>query len=214
MSVLFTHLGSLLNGLLVTLELAVLAFPVAVVLGTLLGICRVGPVRLLRRVAATYVQFVRNVPLLLVVVMVTFGFPTAGLVLPLFGSVVLALGLYFASYVCEIVRSGIQAIPAGQIEAARAIGLTFRGVLRTVVLPQAFRSMVQPLGNIFINVTLASALGAAVGVQEMTGSTRQFNLTYSEPVASFVAAVVGYLVITLTAGMIIGVIERKVRIIR
>jgi glutamate transport system permease protein len=214
MTLLFAHLGDLLAGLLVTLELSVLAFPLAVVLGTVLGVCRVGPLRPLRLAAAFYVHCLRNAPLLLVLVMVVFGLPQAGLTIPLFGSIVVGMGVYFASYVCEIVRSGIHSVPIGQIEAARAIGLRFVGVLRSVVLPQAFRSMVQPLGNIFINITLASALGAALGVQELTGATRQFNLTYAEPAVSFVAAIVGYLVITLTAGFVIGVIERKVRVVR
>jgi len=213
-SVLFDHLGDLLTGLLVTLELAVLAFPLALVVGTVLGVCRVGPIGPLRSVAAFYVHCLRNSPLLLVLIMVVFGLPYVGATVPLFGSVVLGLGLYFGAYVCETVRSGVAAVPAGQIEAARALGLTFSGVLRQVVLPQAFRSMAQPLGSIFINVSLASALGAAVGVQELTGSARQFNLDHAQPIPSFIAATVGYLLITLTAGQLTGVIERKVRIRR
>jgi len=214
MSVLFDHIGELFTGLLVTLELAVLAFPLAVVVGTVLGVCRVGPVAPLRAAAGCYVQCLRNSPLLLVLVMVVFGLPYVGATVPLFGSVVLGLGLYFGAYVCETVRSGIAAVPTGQVEAARAIGLTFAGVLRQVVLPQAFRSMAQPLGSIFINVSLASALGAAVGVQELTGSARQFNLDHAQPIPSFIAAAIGYLLITLTAGQLTGVIERKVRIRR
>ncbi|HEX3790568.1 MAG TPA: amino acid ABC transporter permease [Pseudonocardiaceae bacterium] len=214
MSILFDHLGELGTGLLTTLELSVLAFPLAVLLGTVLGVCRVSPVPPLRAVATGYVHCFRNAPLLLIMVMVVFALPYAGVTVPLFGSVVLGLGLYFASYVCETIRSGIASIPIGQIEAARAIGLGFGGVLREVVLPQTFRSMVQPLGNIFINTALGSALAAAVGVQELTGSARQFNLTYAQPVPSFVAAGIGYLLITLTAGQIIGFIERKVGIER
>ncbi len=214
MSVLFDHLGDLFTGLLVTLELAMLAFPLAVVIGTVLGVCRVGPLGPLRAVAGFYVHCLRNSPLLLVLVMVVFGLPYVGATVPLFGSVVLGLGLYFGAYVCETVRSGVASVPRGQIEAARALGLTFSGVLRQVLLPQAFRSMVQPLGSIFINVCLASALGAAVGVQELTGAARQFNLDHAQPIPSFIAAAVGYLLITLTSGQLTGVIERRVRIRR
>jgi glutamate transport system permease protein len=214
MSVLFAHLGELLTGLLTTLELAVLSFPLALVVGTVLGVARVSPIGPLRSAAGFYVHCLRNSPLLLILVMVVFGLPYLGATVPLFGSVVLGLGLYFGAYVCETVRSGIAGVPIGQIEAARALGLTFSGVLRQVVLPQAFRSMVQPLGTIFINVSLASALGAAVGVQELTGSARQFNLDYAQPIPSFIAAVVGYLLITLTAGQLTGVVERKVRVRR
>ncbi|KIF73628.1 amino acid ABC transporter permease [Streptomyces sp. 150FB] len=214
MSVLFEHMGSLGDGFLVTLELTLVAFPPAVLLGTVLGVCRVVPIRPLRFAAALYVHCLRNSPLLLIMVMVVFALPYAGFTIPLFPSVALGLTLYFSCYVCETVRSGIAAIPPGQIEAARAVGLRFSQILREVVLPQTFRSMVQPLGTIFINLALGSALGAAVGVQELTGSARQFNLTFAQPVTSFVSAAIGYLLITLTAGLIIGVIERKVRIQR
>src|SRR3954470_24994808 len=92
MSVLFDHIGELLTGLLVTLELAVLAFPLALLIGTVLGVCRVGPIGPLRAVAGFYVQCLRNSPLLLVLVMVVFGLPYVGATVPLFGSVVLGLG--------------------------------------------------------------------------------------------------------------------------
>lgn len=214
MNTLFDHIGSLADGLVKTLELTALAFPLAVVLGTLLGVCRVGPLRPLRAAGTLYVHLVRNSPLLLVLIMVVFALPYAGVTVPLFWASVLGLGLYFASYVCETFRSGVHSIPVGQVEAAQAIGLGFGGILRSVVLPQAFRSMVQPLGNVCINVALASALAAAVGVQELTGEARQFNLNYAQPIASFVAAGVGYLLVTLTVGAVTGVIERKVRILR
>ena len=211
MSVLLAHFGTLATGLLVTLELTLCAFPLALVLGTVLGVCRVGPIRPLRVVAGAYVHCLRNAPLLLILVMVVFALPYAGVTVPLFGSVVLGLGLYFAGYVCETVRSGINSIPSGQIDAARSIGLGFLGVLRWVVLPQALRSVVAPLGNIFINTALGSALAAAVGVQELTGAARQFNLSYAQPVASFVAAAIGYLLITLTIGRLTGLVERRSR---
>jgi glutamate transport system permease protein len=211
---LISSLPSFGAGLLTTLELAVLSFPLAVVIGTVLGVCRVGPLPPLRRAAAFYVHCLRNAPLLLVMVMVVFGLPQAGLKLPLFVCLVVGSGFYFAAYVCETVRSGIQGVPAGQIEAARAIGMSFRQVLGSVVLPQAFRSMVQPLGTIFIGITLSSALGAALGVQELTGAVRQYNLSYAQPVTSFVIASIGYLAITLGAGYVIGRVEKSMRIVR
>ncbi len=214
MSTLFAHLGGILSGLLTTLELTLCAFPLAIVLGTVLGVCRVGPLPPLRIAAGFYVNCVRNCPLLVVMVMVVFALPFAGLTLPLFPSVVFTLTLYFGCYVCETVRSGITSVPTGQIEAARAIGLGFGGVLREVVLPQTFRAMVQPLGNVLIGITLGSALGTAVGVLELTGQVRQFNTHYALPVPSFLAGLIGYLLLTVTFGQITGAIERKVRIQR
>jgi glutamate transport system permease protein len=211
---LFSHLPDLLSGLLVTLEISALAFPLALVLGTVLGVCRVGPLRPLRLAAAFYVQCLRNSPMLLVLVMMVFALPYTGITLPLFWTIVAGLAIYYAAYVCETVRSGINGVGVGQVEAAWSIGLGFTGVLREVVLPQAFRSMVQPLGNILINVVLASAVASAVGVQELTGASRQFNLTYAQPFTSFIAAAIGYLLLTLTAGQLTGMVERKVRVRR
>ncbi|GHJ39257.1 amino acid ABC transporter permease [Streptomyces sp. TS71-3] len=214
MKLLLTHLAPLAGGLLKTLELTALAFPLAVVLGTLLGVCRVGPLPPLRAAGALYVHLVRNSPLFLVLFMMVFALPYAGVRVPLFWSSVIGLALYFGSYVCETFRSGVHSIPVGEIEAAQAIGLGFRGVLRTVVLPQAFRAMVQPLGNVCINVALASALATAFGVLDLTGQARAFNAQYAQPIASFVAAGIGYLLVTLTVGAATGLIERKVRILR
>jgi glutamate transport system permease protein len=213
-NVLFAHLGPLADGMARTLELTALAFPLAVVLGTVLGVCRVCPLPPLRAAGALYVHLVRNSPLFLILFVMVFALPYAGVTVPLFWSSVLGLALYFASYVCETFRSGVHSIPAGQVEAAQAIGLGFGGVLRLVVLPQAFRAMVQPLGTVCINTALASALAAAFGVQELTGQARAFNAVYAQPVASFAAAGIGYLLITLTVGTLTGLIERKVRILR
>jgi glutamate transport system permease protein len=213
-SVLFAHIGQFLSGLLTTLELTLCTFPLAVLLGTVLGVCRVGPLVPLRLAAGFYVHCVRNCPLLLVMVMVVFALPFAGFTVPLFPSVVLGLALYSAAYVCETVRSGIASVPVGQIEAARAIGLRFGGVLREVVLPQTFRSMVQPLGNVLISITLGSALGTAVGVLELTGQVKQFNMQYALPVPSFLAGLIGYMLLTVTFGQLTGFVERKVRVQR
>jgi glutamate transport system permease protein len=213
-SLLFAHLPDLLRGLLATLEIGVLAFPLALVVGTVLGVCRICPIRPLRLAAGFFVHCLRNSPVLLVLVMVVFALPYTGITIPLFGSVVAGLGLYHAAHVCETVRSGIGGVGVGQVEAAWSVGLGFTGVLREVVLPQAFRSMVQPLGSILINVVLASAVCAAVGVPELTGASRQFNLTYAQPFSSFIAAAVGYLLLTITAGQLTGVVERKARVRR
>lgn len=206
-----SHGAELLEGFLDTILLTVCAFPIAFVLGSIIAICRVSPVRPLRLAGQAYVDLVRNTPLLLIVVMLIFGLPDAGVLLPLFWCFVLGLGIYFGAYVCETVCSGIRTIDRGQIEAARAIGLPFRHVLADVVLPQAFRAMVQPLGTILINTALGSALGAAVGVSELTLATRSFNLDTAQPVLAFVTAAIGYLAINLLVSLGVRTLERKAR---
>jgi glutamate transport system permease protein len=214
MTDLLEHGGEILQGLYTTVLLTLCAFPLALVAGTLMAVFRVSPIRPLKVVGTLYVELIRNTPLLLILIVIVFALPDAGLTLPLFQSLVLGLGLYSGTYICEIVRSGIRGVDKGQLEAARALGLPLRHVLGQVLLPQALRSMVQPLGTILISTALASALGAAVGVTELTGATRSFNLLTAQPVIAFVVAAGGYLLINLTVAMATSRIERKVRVVR
>jgi glutamate transport system permease protein len=208
------YLPDLLGGLLVTLELTVLSFLGALVLGTVLGVFRVSPVLPLRAFGAAYVAVLRNVPLLVLLVLFVFGLPDIGVTYSLFTSAVICMALYAASFVCETVRSGIRTVPLGQAEAARSIGLTFTQVLRHVILPQAFRAMVQPLANVFIGVVLGTSLVAAVGVADLTNRGSALTLRYDQPLIVFAWATVFYVAITLGGGLLAGRLERAVRIRR
>jgi glutamate transport system permease protein len=208
------YLPDLLGGLVVTLELTVLSFLGALVLGTVLAIFRVSPVLPLRAVGTAYVGVLRNVPLLVLLVLFVFGLPDVGLRYSLFTSAVICMALYAASFVCETVRSGIRTVAVGQAEAARAIGLSFTQVLRYVILPQAFRAMVQPLANVFIGVVLGTSLVAAVGVADLTNRGSALTLQYDEPLIVFAWATAFYVVITLGGGLLAGRLERAVRINR
>ncbi|MCC9311482.1 amino acid ABC transporter permease [Kitasatospora sp. RB6PN24] len=207
-------LDQLGRGLLLTVEMTALAFAGALVLGVLLAVCRISPVPPLRLAGAAYVTAFRNIPLLVLLVLFVFGLPEVGLLYPLFATVALTMALYWAAFVCEVVRSGVRTVPRGQIEAARALGLTFTQCLRHVVIPQSLRSMVQPLGNVFIGLTLGTSLAAAVGVPELTGQAQLVTLKYDNPLTSFALTTVVYVAITLTSGVIAGRIERKVAIKR
>jgi glutamate transport system permease protein len=209
MHVVLSHFGDLLGGFVVTLELTAIGFVGAVLLGTVLAVCRVGPITPLRVVGAAYVEFFRNIPLLALLILVVFGLPDVGVTYSLFTSAAICLALSAAAFVCEAMRSGINAVSVGQAEAARAIGLTFTQSLRFVILPQAFRTMVQPLVNVFIGVALSSSLAAAVGVAELTNRTQQLNLQYAEAVASFLVAGALYLVLALSGGGVGGWLERR-----
>jgi glutamate transport system permease protein len=156
-----------------------------------------------------YVLVFRNVPLLVLLVLFVFGLPYIGLLYPLFATTTAAMALYWAAFVCETVRSGIGAVSVGQAEAARALGLNFGQCLRYVILPQALRSMVQPLGSIFIGLALSTSLTAAVGVADLTGRSNFVALTYDDPMTSFAVSAVCYVLLTLTSGLVAGRIERK-----
>jgi len=145
-----------------------------------------------------------------------FGLPEIAINAPFFWFGVTGLALYTSAFVCEALRSGINSVPTGQAEAARAIGLTFGQTLGTVVLPQAFRTVVPPLGNVFIAMIKNSAIVGAVGVGgdlysvgvQLTGSLGEAAI----PVLTGVA--LGYLVLTIPAGLLLGYLERKVAIAR
>jgi glutamate transport system permease protein len=209
-----SHFGDLLAGLGVTLGLTAIGYVGALVLGTVLAVFRVSPVAPLRAVGTVYVEFFRNIPLLSLLVLFTFGLPDVGVTFGLFTSAAICLALASAAYVCEAVRGGINAVPVGQAEAARAIGLTFGQSLRQVILPQAFRTMVQPLVNVFIGVVIGSSLAAAVGVSDLTNRAEQLNLRYAAAVPTLIAAGVLYVAVALLGGWSGGLLERRTAIRR
>ena len=175
----------LLGGLLTTLLLTVLGFVGALLLGTTMAVFRVCPITPLRVVGTVYVEFFRNVPLLTLLILIVFGLPDIGLLFPLFWCGVLGLVLAGSAFICETVRSGINTISVGQSEAARALGMSFGTQLRLIILPQAFRTMVQPLVNNFIGILIGSSLASAVGVSDITNVTQQLNIRYAEAVVLF-----------------------------
>ena len=214
MHVVTDNLGFLLGGLLVTLELTVLGFVGALLLGTVLAVFRVSPVAPLRWVGAVYVEVLRNMPLLTLLILVVFGLPDIGITFSLFTSAALCMAGFGAAFVCEAVRGGVNAVSVGQAEAARSLGFTFTQSLRYVILPPAFRTMVQPLVNIFIGVVLGSSLASAVGVSELTNRTQVLNLQSAEAVVLFLVSGAIYLAIALLGGTVGGALERRLGIAR
>ena len=210
MGVVTDNLGFLLGGLLVTLELTFLGFAGALVLGTVLAVFRVSPIAPLRVVGGLYVEVLRNMPLLTLLILVVFGLPDVGLTFSLFTSAAVCMAAFAAAFVCEAVRGGINTVPVGQAEAARSLGFTFTQSLRYVILPPAFRTMVQPLVNIFIGVVLGSSLASAVGVSELTNRTQVLNLQSAEAVVLFLVSGAIYLAIALLGGAAGGALERRV----
>jgi glutamate transport system permease protein len=203
------------DAFLKTLELSVLAGLLALVLGTLLAAFRVSPITPLRGLATFYVETFRNTPLTVVFFFIIFGLPQIDFAVGFFTGAVLAVGLYTAAFVCEAVRSGINAVSPGQAEAARAIGLTFGQSLREVVLPQAFRTVVPPLGNVFIAMVKNTSIAAGFAVTELTASLQRLsNANGGDILLVLVAVVAGYMLITLPAAYVVGRIERRVAILR
>lgn len=213
-SILSDNLGVLWHGILTTLSITALSFVGAVVLGTLVAVFRVSPIPPLRAVGALYVELFRNIPLLSLLILTAYGLPYVGVRLSLYTTAVVCLALVSGSFACETVRAGINGVSVGQAEAARAIGMTFSQSLATIILPQALRTMVQPLVNIFIGVALGSSLAAAVSVGELTYQAQQVGNQTAESMLLFVISAVVYIVIALLGGGAGSVLERRLAVRR
>lgn len=214
MNVLSEYLEEYLQALAMTIGLTLACFAIAMVLGTLVAAARVSPIAPARVAGAIFVETVRNTPLLLVVLLFGLGLPKLGFRFSLNMWAILAIGVYTSAFVAEAIRSGINAVSRGQAEAARSIGLTFPQTLGLVILPQAFRTVVQPLGNVFIALTKNTSLATALGVVELTGRADRVNTATAEALPAFGIAAALYLVLTLPSGLVVGVIERRVAIKR
>ena len=209
MSIITHNLGAIGAGLATTLVIALLAYLGALVVGTLIAVCRVSPIPPLRAVAVAWVTLACNIPTLCLMILLAFAAPQAGVHFSLFAAAVGAILFVGSGYVCETVRSGINSVARGQIEAARALGMPFGLIIREVVLPQALARTVQPLVNIFISCLIGSALAAAIGVRELTSITQQLNLESGEAVVMFLVSGLIYLVLAFGATKLGGLLELR-----
>ena len=209
MRIITDNLGMIGSGLAMTLGIALLAYVGALVVGTLIAVCRVSPVPPLRALGAVWVTIACNIPTLCLMILLAFVAPRAGVPISLFSAAVGAILFAGSGYVCEAVRSGINSVAKGQIEAARALGMPFGLIVREIVLPQALARTVQPLVNVFISCLIGSALAAAIGVHELTYATQQLNLHYAEAVFTFLLSGLTYLALAFGATKLGGLLERR-----
>lgn len=200
----------------------------SLVLGTLLVAFRVGPISVLSKAAAVYVTVVRNTPLVIIFLFFQLG---AGKVFDalrfswvdihigqfdftsFFTAAVVSLTLYTSCFVCEALRSGVNAVPLGQAEAARAIGLPFSGVMRQVVLPQAVHASVPPLASTLIALLKNTSVAGVFGVIEAAAQMKSFTNDYaSERWGIFLAFAIGYVILVEIVSLVATLLERRWRI--
>jgi len=199
----------------------------ALIWGTLLVAMRVSPVPVMRAFGTAYVNIVRNIPLTVIIVSAsvvlsaTLGFRLAARNSPTylldnsFRLALLGFIAYTATFVCEAIRSGINTVPTGQAEAARAIGLTFTQNLRIIVLPQAFRAVIAPLASVLIALTKNTTIASSIGVAEaaLLMSTMVENES-NALISVFVVFALGFLVLTLPLGLLLGVVAKRMAVRR
>jgi glutamate transport system permease protein len=191
--------------------------------GTLLAAMRVSPVPLMRGFGTTYVNIVRNIPLTVIIVFTSLGLAdifriTLGAAddvkVMSFRLAILGFIAYTSAFVCEAIRSGINTVPLGQAEAARAIGLNFSQTLRLIVLPQAFRSVIGPLANVLIALTKNTTVAAAIGVGEAAYLMKEMIENEAQTVLIGAVFAFGFVVLTLPTGLILGWLSKRLAVKR
>ncbi len=191
----YPYLGELRQAAALTLSLSVLAILLSLALGAAVAVMRRSPRRPVRLLGGAYVEVMRNTPLLVILYIVYFAGPNIGVRLTSFQAALIGLSLNSAGYMAEILRAGLAAVPAGQFEAARSLGLSCLQVLRLVVFPQVLRTIYAPLGNQFIAVILASSLASAVAVDEVASWMETVGSTSFRFFETFLVAACVYLVL-------------------
>jgi len=209
-----------------TIQLTVYSAVGALILGTVLAAMRLSPVPMLNWIGTGYVNVVRNTPLTLIILFCSFGLSqTLGITLvdrnsptsivdSNFRLAVLGLTVYTAAFVCETVRSGVNTVPLGQAEAARSLGLTFGQNMRIVLLPQAFRAVISPLGSVLIALTKNTTIASAIGVAEAALLMKE--MVENEAALLLISGIfaAGFVVLTLPVGLVFGWMGKRLAVAR
>jgi His/Glu/Gln/Arg/opine family amino acid ABC transporter permease subunit len=208
------------GGFWLTMQISVLGLVGALVVGTLVALMRVSPIAPLRWIGASYVEFFRNTPLVVQLFFLFFGLPFLGLRFSpdlfenIFRAAFVGMALYHGAYVAEVVRGGLLAVERGQIEAARSLGLSYPQMLREVQLPQTFRAVIPPLGNVAIALVKNTSLASTIGVSELLGAAETVESRTFRAEEAFVAATLLYLVLTIPLGALVNLLERRLLVVR
>ena len=203
----------LLIGAGVTIQITVLSTAIGFVIGLIVGVARISNLRVLRMLAEVYVEFFRGTPLLVQIFLFYFAVPViTGQRIDPFIAAISACGINSGAYVAEIFRAGIQSVDNGQMEAGRSLGMTWMQTMRYIIVPQAFKRVIPPLGNEFIAMLKDSSLVSVIGFEELT---RRGQLIIAKTYGSFeiwMSVAVIYLVMTLTISRFVAYLERRYRV--
>ena len=209
-SVISAYFPAMMMGLAVTLKVSAISELVGIAVGLVVALCRLSTFMPLRYLAVAYIDFLRGIPVLVMLLWVYYGFSILfGLNLSEMEAAVIGLGCSYAAYIAEIFRSGIQAIPVGQREAGRTLGLARWQVMAYVVLPQAVRIIVPPMGNTVISMLKDSSLVAIIAVSDLMRQTMVAASETFRPFELYAAAAVIYYILTFVTARIVTLVERR-----
>lgn len=205
-----------IQALFTTWKLTALAFTLAFVIGIVITVMRICPIKPLRMAGDFYVQIFRNIPGAALLILLVYAMPYLNLVWPYFTCVLIATSLIPASFCSEYLMAGMNTISPGQIEAARSLGMTFFQTVKNVVLPQALRSSVLPLTNLLVATMLTTALASQVPLnpRDLTGLVSYINTHAVGGVTAFLISAILYCSTAVVIGQIGNWIDKKVRMLR
>jgi His/Glu/Gln/Arg/opine family amino acid ABC transporter permease subunit len=211
LDVLTENFDAFASGLWVTTRLVLASFVIALVLGTVVAALRVAPNAWLQRLGGLYVELFRNVPLLVLLFISFAGLRRAGVGIGAWTAGIASLGVYTSAYVAEALRSGVFAVSRGQVDASLSLGFTQAQTVRRIVLPQAFRTVIPPLGSITIAMIKNSAIVGAslLALPDLLKQARIVNSNTFQTSESFFWAAVGYLLLTVTATAAFRLLEAR-----
>lgn len=203
--------GEYISGLITTLQISVISLIASLLLGTVIAIFCISPFRTLVIIGRAYIEFIRNTPLLIQIFFFYFGLPSLGIQLSAFIAGTLGLTVYTAAFISEAIRAGINSIPKGQMEAARASGLTYIQAMRYVVLPQAFKIVIPPLGNQFINLVKNSSLLGVIAGMDLMYHADIISTNTFKTFETYILVAVFYLTITVPLSILVNWLERRLK---
>lgn len=196
-SILSENMDMFLEGFKTTLYVSFLALIGSFILGTIFAIFRIAPIKPLNWVGAIYVEFIRNIPILIILFFIFTGLPSLGIVLSGFVAGTIALTIYTSAFIAEAIRAGILSVPQGQTEAARSSGLTYTQTMWHVILPQAIKIVIPPLGNQFINLVKNSSILTIVAAGELMYQGDLISASTFVTFDVYIFVAMFYLVLTL-----------------
>lgn len=203
-----------IEGIKFTLLVSLLAVVFGVIFGTILCFMKRSKLRVLRIpipkiIASIYIEFVRGTPLLLQIFIVYFGLNTFGFKFSPITACVIALSLNSGAYVAEIIRSGIDAVAKGQLEAARSLGMTQSKAMQYIILPQAIKNILPAIGNEFVAIIKESSMASSIGVAEITYAGKLVTGATYRNFEPLIVAAVCYFILTFTLGRLMAYVERR-----
>ena len=208
-SIIIKYLPLFLKGVFLTVEISFLAILIGLPVGILAAVARTSRFKILNLVGAVYVEVFRNTPLLIQIFIIFFGLPGVGIKLSPYISGLTALVLYVGAYNTEVIRAGLEAVPRGQIEAAKSLGLTGVQTFLHIILPQAFRISLPALGNNWVALVKNSSLVSVIGMVELTWVTFDLNALTFRSFELFGAATIFYLILIFILINIQAFVEKR-----